>query len=261
MVRATRPRSTVHPAVQAFGRVAEVYERSRPDYPAEAIARLVEELELAPGADVIELGAGTGKLTRALLPSESRIRAVEPMLGMRRVFRRELPGVRVLRGTAERIPRPAASADAVVAGQAFHWFRPEPTLSELHRVLRPGGRVGLVWNRRDESIRWVAGFGRILEQFRGDTPRTSGGAWRSAFRPGVGFAPLVREEFRFVHRLTREQVAERALSVSFIGLLPEERRLGVRRAVEELLDSSAETRGRGAVDFPYVCEVFLSHRV
>src|SRR5712671_3101577 len=131
----------LHPATRGFAVAADVYERGRPDYPAVAIARIVSRLGLGRGRTVLDLAAGTGKLTRLLVPSGANVLAVEPVREMRTELERRVPGVATLGGTAERIPLNNGYVDAVTVGQAFHWFSPDPALREIHRVLRPGGGV------------------------------------------------------------------------------------------------------------------------
>src|SRR5438067_5347592 len=122
-------------ARRGFERQADAYERGRPPYPCEATSWLVEMLRLGPARTVVDVGAGTGKLTRALLPSGAELIAVEPVAAMRNVLERELPIARALDGTAESLPLPNAAADAIVVGQAFHWFDAPAALREFHRVL------------------------------------------------------------------------------------------------------------------------------
>jgi ubiquinone/menaquinone biosynthesis C-methylase UbiE len=126
-----------HPNSRSFELVADVYERARPEYPPEAVAWLAEKLGLAAGRTVLDLGAGTGKLTRALVPTGARVIAVEPGERMLAELRRAVPGVEALRGAAEAIPLRDDSVDAITVGQAFHWFRHDEAVPELHRVLRP----------------------------------------------------------------------------------------------------------------------------
>ena len=137
---------TVHRSAQAFGGAAELYDRVRPGYPPEAIDWLAQVLDMGM---VVDLAAGTGKLTLPLLAVASRVIAVEPSEGMLAVLRRVAPEAEALAGTAESIPLPDSSADAVVVAQAFHWFDHDAALAEIHRVLKPGGALALVWNRRD----------------------------------------------------------------------------------------------------------------
>src|SRR5919199_3412706 len=157
-------------AAQGFGAAADLYERARPGYDDAAVARLAAELRLSPAALLLELGAGTGKLTRQLQDTGAGIVAVEPVAAMRSVFVSLLPGVPVVGAAAEALPLVDGRFHAVVAGQAFHWFHPDLSLREMHRVLRPRGRLGLIWNVRDESVAWVAALSRLLDAYVGDVP-------------------------------------------------------------------------------------------
>lgn len=252
----------VHPAARGFDSAAEEYERGRPDYPEEALRCLSEGLELGPSTDLLELASGTGKLTRGLVATGARIVAVEPSEGMRAIFRRTLPQLLLIDGTAEAIPRPDASADAVVVGQAFHWFRARDCLAELRRVLRPRGRLGLIWNRRDESVAWVREFTRLLESFdRGGAPDSKDASWEASLGESEGFEPPVRRSFSFRHVEPVERVVDRALSVSFIALKPPEERAVIAREVLALLERHETTRGRAEVDFPYRTDLYLSRRL
>ena len=143
-------------AARGFQAAADAYERSRPDYPSQAIDRLVQELEIGRAATVLDLGAGTGKLTRMLIHTGARLVAVEPVDAMRHTFVEAVPGVPVVGGTAEAMPFADGVFDAVIIAQAFHWFHGVDALQEIHRVLRPSGRLGLIWNIRDDSAPWVA---------------------------------------------------------------------------------------------------------
>ncbi|MBI3690304.1 MAG: class I SAM-dependent methyltransferase, partial [Mycolicibacterium aromaticivorans] len=135
----------------SFGSEAAAYERGRPSYPPEAIDWL-----LPPGArDVLDLGAGTGKLTTRLVERGLDVVAVDPLAEMLELLSSALPDTPALLGTAEQIPLPDNSVDAVLVAQAWHWFDPEQAVAEVARVLRPGGRLGLVWNARDERMGWV----------------------------------------------------------------------------------------------------------
>jgi SAM-dependent methyltransferase len=149
----------------SFDRAAVAYERYRPEYPEAALRWVVGRLGLEPGARVLDLGAGTGKLTRGLAALGLDVVAVEPGAAMLEQLRAAVPGVEALRGSAEAIPLPDASVDAATAGQAFHWFDPERTLPELRRVLRPSGGLGLLWNWED--VRDPLGS-KISQILRGD---------------------------------------------------------------------------------------------
>jgi ubiquinone/menaquinone biosynthesis C-methylase UbiE len=152
-----------HRAASSFARTADLYERVRPTYAPAAVAYLVECLGLAPGRTVLDLGAGTGKLSRLLAASGARVVAVEPLAEMRAL----LPGgIEGLDGSAEAIPLPDRSADAVTAAQAFHWFDEDTALGEIRRVLRPDGLLAIVSNRRDERDPTTRAFGEILARRR-----------------------------------------------------------------------------------------------
>ncbi|HEX8802631.1 MAG TPA: class I SAM-dependent methyltransferase, partial [Acidimicrobiales bacterium] len=151
----------VNPAALGFDANAGDYERGRPSYPAEAVALVVGRGGIGPGRRVLDLAAGTGKMTRLLLPTGADVVAVEPVAGMRAALERlaaASPGLEVLDGTAENLPLPDGSVDAVTVAQAFHWFDPPVALAEMRRVLRPGGHLFLVWNVRDREHDWVRTF-------------------------------------------------------------------------------------------------------
>lgn len=150
----------------SFESVAELYERSRPPYAEDAVAWAVDRLGLGPGRRVLDLAAGTGKLTRQLLALGVDVVAVEPGDAMRGVLERVLPEVEVLAGRAEEIPLPDASVDAVAVGQAFHWFDPEPALAEMRRVVRPGGGFALFWNQWDEDDPLLGPIDELLQGVR-----------------------------------------------------------------------------------------------
>jgi SAM-dependent methyltransferase len=247
-------------AARGYARAPSAYEQGRPAYPAEAVICLQRELGLEPGRVVLDLAAGTGKLTARLVGTGATVIAVEPVDEMRAALERKLPGVDARSSTAEAVALPDASVDAVTVGQAFHWFRGAEALSEIHRVLRPGGRLGLVWNLRDETVPWVAGLTGIMEPHRGSAPRAASGAWREAFERTALFGPLEEATFRHVHRLTPEGVVARVASVSFVAALGEEERAAVLRSVREVLARDPDTRGRAEVELPYRTDVYWCAR-
>ena len=238
-------------AARGFAQAVADYERGRPGYPPEAVERLCEAVGIGSGRAVLDLAAGTGKLTRLLVPTGAELVAVEPVEQMRAALARVLPEATVLAGTAEHLPPRDGSVDAVVAGSAFHWFRGDEALTEIHRVLRPAGRLGLLWNVRDESVRWVAELTAIMEPYRGAAPGYRSGAWKEAFARTALFSRLRREEFRHLHRLEPEAVVARVASVSFVAALPEADRAAVLARVRALLARDASTRGREVVELPY----------
>lgn len=244
-------------AATGFAKDASAYERGRPTYPPDAIRHLVEALDLGPGTRVVDVGAGTGKLTRLLVPSGAHLIAVEPVEAMRDRLRVELPGVEALEGVAEQLPLPDQSVDAVVIAQAFHWFDGARALAECHRVLRPGGWLALVWNERDERIGWVSELTRIMAPFEDGTPRVRSGRWREAFI-GAPFEPLAVRTFTNVQRGGPDMVCDRVASVSFIAALPEAERLRVIDRVRALLATAPETRGQAIVELPYETRVYTT---
>ena len=166
-------------AAAGFSSAADVYERARPSYPADAVAWLVEVAQLAPGRVVVDVGAGTGKLTRLLVPTGARVIAVEPVAEMRAKLTETTPGVELLDGVAEALPLEDASVDALTVAQAFHWFDYDAALPELHRVLRPDGPLVLIWNSRDLDDPLQAGIEELLQPLRGAVSAQQEGAWRA----------------------------------------------------------------------------------
>jgi ubiquinone/menaquinone biosynthesis C-methylase UbiE len=252
---------TIHQAARGFELAPKPYEIGRPDYPEEAIERLVAELGVGPDTRVLDLAAGTGKLTRRLVPTGADLVAVEPVEAMRTALSASLPGVEALAGTAEAIPLPDCSVDAVVVGQAFHWFDGEAALAEIHRVLKPGRRLGLIWNVKDESVDWIEQLGRIMESYRGDAPRVASGAWKEAFEHTTLFTPVERARFAFVHEANFAAVVARVTSVSFIAALPPAEFARVVDEVRQLLATHPETRGRTMFALPYRTGVYWCERV
>jgi SAM-dependent methyltransferase len=235
-------------AAEGFSRSAEAYERGRPRYPPEAIALL--RAWLPERAPVLDLAAGTGALTRPLVEAGFEVVAVEPVAEMRAA----LPAsARVLEGTAEAIPLGPGEVDAVVVGQAFHWFDGDAALAEIHRVLRPEGVLALFWNRRVESDPVNRALDRLVDPYREDTPTHRHDTWRAAFDGTALFAPLGEHEFPNEQRLDADGMAARVESISFIASLerPERERV-VRRA--------REIAGEGTVTVPHRTEVQMWRR-
>jgi SAM-dependent methyltransferase len=246
----------VHPRAEVgFGRAAEAYERGRPDYPAEAIAWLRDRLDLGPGRTVVDLAAGTGKLTRLLVPSGARVVAVEPVAAMREALVAAVPGVEVVEGTAESMPLPDGHADAVTVAQAFHWFSTGEALAEIHRVLRPGGGLALVWNRRDLDDRLQVALDSIISRHRGDVPTHASGRWKAAFEADDLFGPLEEHLLPHHQELDRQGVVDRVMSTSVMAALPDAER---QQAVAELEDLAR--RQHEPITISYTTQVYVSFR-
>jgi len=246
--------SRLHPATRGF-EAGERYERARPEYPAPAVDWLVGQLGLdaRPGARVLDVGAGTGKLTRPLIERGLRVVAVEPIAGMRTVLERTAPSADVRAGRAEALPLADGEVDAIVVGQAFHWFASAEVLDEFARVVRHGDRLGLVWNRRDLEQPLHAAIHQLIAPYRRTTPAHGGDAWRAAFTDAAPFTPAAEQRFVFKQRLDADGVVDRVLSISFIAALPEHDRGVVEARVRELAGSSPP-------ELAYSSEVFIYRR-
>jgi len=250
-----------HPVVRGFDRLAEAYERGRPGYPPAAIRHLGRVLHLGPGRTVVDVGSGTGKFTRALAPLGAARVAVEPTRGMREVFRRVVPGVPVVDGTAEEMPLPDGFADAVVCAQAFHWFRIPATVHEFARVLRPGGGVGLVWNTRDDRVAWSRRISEISDRYhRKERAREHWPRWKSAFGdPQLPFGPLHRRTFPTAQVAPVATFVDRVLSISSVAVQDAAERRRVAEEVREILRQDPLTRGRRVLRMPMETEVYWAH--
>ncbi|WP_245713500.1 class I SAM-dependent methyltransferase [Nocardia vaccinii] len=185
---------------KSFGPEAAAYEEHRPDYPLAGIRWALEPLDM-PRPEVLDLAAGTGKLTGGLLAVGARVTAVEPDEAMRAEFRRRHEYVTVLDGTAEAIPLQDDSVDAVLVGQALHWFDQERAFPEIARVLRPGGVLAAFWNMHDVEVGWVAELDRLSRSQVSFRTRTSEGAVA-----GPLFEEFVQAEFPHVQRRTAESL-------------------------------------------------------
>jgi SAM-dependent methyltransferase len=229
----------------SFGRAAREYEQGRPGYPDAALDWLL------PGGarDVVDLGAGTGKLTRQLADRNLTVVAVEPSEEMRGQLRSALPGVTALAGAAEHIPLPDDSADAVLVAQAWHWVEPAVAVPEVARVLRPGGRLGLVWNVRDESVGWVAELGRSMRSIADDPTLMS-------VELGAAFGPVEQLTVPWQHRTTPDGLRNLVASRSYVITAPPAQRSRVLREVDQLLADHPDLAGRNEFDLPYLTTSF-----
>jgi SAM-dependent methyltransferase len=233
----------------SFAGVADVYERARPGYPEDAVRWLAGEEPF----DVVDLGAGTGKLTRSLAALGHRVTAVEPLPAMLEQLRVAVPDATAVEGYAEAIPLPARSADVVTVAQAFHWFDHDPALIEIARVLRPGGSIALVWNVREESEEWV-------ETLNQPTPGTDD-VDRDIVDPidvsGL-FGPVEQARFDHVQEVDRETFRELVLSRSECAVLSDEERAPVLQRVDDLFMARARD---GVMQLPYFAGCFRATRL
>ena len=253
----------IHPIAEAgFTKGAAAYERGRPDYPAPAIAFIAEQLGLRSGATVIDIGAGTGKLSRLLAATGARLIAIEPVSAMRSQFCQVLPDVRVVEGAAEAIPLPDRFADAATAGQAFHWFANTNALTEIHRVLRPHGRLGLIWNNRDsDTTGWVREVWALIERGEGGLPRYRKGTWKNAFADYAAFRPVVEKSFTHVQRGDFAMITDRIASLSFVANMDDSERHRLLLKVREVLERHPDTAGKEVLEIPYRTDVYIYEAV
>ncbi|PVZ20295.1 MULTISPECIES: class I SAM-dependent methyltransferase [unclassified Pseudomonas] len=251
----------VHDAAQrGFTAQAQQYARSRPEYPKALEPWLAQELGIAPSMRVLDVGAGTGKFTRLLSSIGADVTALEPVAKMREELSLALPKVPVMDGTAEQLPLGDATVNVVTCAQAFHWFATTAALAQFHRVLVPGGRLGLVWNVRDESVDWVAHITRIITPYEGNAPRFHTGRWREAF-DGRYFADERVATFEHHHTGSPDDVIlGRFLSVSFIAALPQAEQDAVAAQLRDLIATHPALKGKDQVSFPYQTQAYAWSR-
>jgi SAM-dependent methyltransferase len=232
----------------SFARVADAYEQARPGYPLEAVRWLAGEVP----CDVVDIGAGTGKLTRSLVALGHRVVAVEPLPEMLDRLRAAVPDATAVVGAAESTPLPDGTADVVACAQAFHWFDQERALVEIARVLRPGGRVAIVWNIRDERVPWVSELSEAMVGRTGIGRGVSGPIGQSGL-----YGAVEHETFEHAHEVDRDTLRALVLSRSYCAVLSEEERAPILEHVDALFDAHASG---GVLVLPYVTECFRAVR-
>lgn len=240
------PDETKAAQAASFEHAADTYERARPSYPAEA----VDWLLASSPQDVLDLGAGTGKLTRALVGRVERIHAVDPSPNMLAQLAAVVPEASTAVGTAEAIPLPDHSVDAVLAAQAWHWVDPARAVPEVRRVLRPGGELGLIWNVRDESVPWVAQLTQIMQ----------GSAAERFVAEGDGLptelGPHEVATFRWERPFDRQGLLDLVASRSYVITATPQRRAALLAEVSALLDQHPDLADPASWRIPYRCEAF-----
>jgi len=244
-------RSTLQAHASSFGPAASVYEQSRPSYPLEIVDWLVP----ADARRVLDIGAGTGKFTRLLRREDRDVVAVDPSGEMLDVLRAHASGIETLIGTAERIPLPDESVDAVTVAQAWHWVDPELGVAEIARVLKPGGTLGLVWNSRDERVPWMRELGLAM-----GTNDSYGSATVDDYPLGPPFGPAEVTELTSFQKLDRAGVLNLVRSRSYFLVKTPDEQAETLRAVESVLDRHPEIVRDGAIELPYVTQAFRFRR-
>ncbi|MGI3902603.1 MAG: class I SAM-dependent methyltransferase [Janthinobacterium lividum] len=240
--------STTRLHAGSFGAAAAAYQRGRPAYPEAALDWLLPEggSQGAAPIRVLDLGAGTGKLTQQLVARSLDVVAVEPSEAMLSELRRSLPDVEARAGSAEAIPCPDETVDVVLVAQAWHWVEPRVAVPEVARVLKPGGRLGLIWNCRQESEGWTGDLGRLMGHL--------GSMEDNSRNPPVGppFGAIERQDFRWSNPITLEALVDLVASRSYVIVLPDEER---RKVLDEVRAIAAREPGfaeGGLVPMPYV---------
>ncbi|WP_277211822.1 class I SAM-dependent methyltransferase [Isoptericola croceus] len=238
----------------SFSTGADVYARVRPTYPAEAVDWMVPR----DAVRVLDLAAGTGLLTGRLVDRGLDVVAVDASRPMLDELTTTLPDVVTHVGTAEEIPLPDAAVDAVVVGQAWHWFDPPRAAAEIARVLRPGGTLAVVWNDRDERIDWVRRFGEILH--RGDELHPV--SEQGGNTPAVGdpFGELEVAEFRWMHHLATADLRALAGSRSYLLTLPATEREQLLQEVDDLVVTHPDLAGTSEIAMPYITTAYRARR-
>jgi ubiquinone/menaquinone biosynthesis C-methylase UbiE len=229
---------SLHPLAEGFASVADSYERGRPEYVPAVIGALSAELRLRPGSPVLDLAAGTGKLTRALLAADLDVVAVEPQAALREHLLAGIGSERVREGLAEAIPLPAGAVDAVAVADAFHWFDHTAALEEIGRVLRPGGGLAVIATVPDWSgASWAHDVGSLLSDIRPTHPSFDGRPWQDAVRASGRWTEPREVRVTSSQPADAERIVDHVASVSWMATLPEDERAEtialVRALVEE----------------------------
>jgi SAM-dependent methyltransferase len=236
----------LHPLAQAFAGVADDYERGRPGYSAEAVDAIRMGLMLDAGARIADVGAGTGKLTRALSAAGFDVVAIEPLAGLRKRLQALSPGITALEGTAEALPLEDASVDVVASADAFHWFDGERAVPELARVIRPGGGLALLWNQaaepRTAPPAWQTELDELLVSVRPEHPGFSGDQGRGAVSASPEFETMHYAEVRSVHEVDRDGLVSAIASMSFVSALPEAERAALLAQAGTIFDRAGVTK-------------------
>jgi SAM-dependent methyltransferase len=239
-----------------FARGAETYERVRPEYPDRAVDWAIERLGLGPGSVILDLAAGTGKLSRALVARRWKVLAVDPSSEMLAQLRVAVPDVEVREGTAEAIPLDDATVDAVTVAQAFHWFEPQPALREIHRVLRPAGGLALFWNLRQSDDPVQAAWTAIVRDAKASVRDREGHDERAEIARSGLFGPVEELEDRWTQCVSVDEFVSLVSSRSYVSRLAD----GERDRLLAEVRAAAERQGE-PIPFRYTTRVRVARRL
>ncbi|HEV8449828.1 MAG TPA: class I SAM-dependent methyltransferase [Gaiellales bacterium] len=251
------------PLAEAFAGSADSYDRARPGYEDEPLDWAFSELGLDGGSVVLDLAAGTGKLSQALAPRAGRLIAVEPLPEMRRLLAARAPEPTLLDGTAEQIPIDDGSVDAVFVGEAFHWFDGVRALREIHRVLRPAGGLALLWHHVSwhDRAAWAEEFEVRLNEVPAPDVRPENRPhtlhWQQAFSGTTLFTPLEHREFTHPITVDADRIVQLVLSWSFVAALPEADREQLGRDLSRIVHNHA---GNASLELPFCTYVYLTRK-
>jgi SAM-dependent methyltransferase len=270
-------------AFTGYLHAADAFVKGRPGYPPEVDKWLQNVIKVNYQTVVIDLGAGTGKFTQHLIDLGAKVIAVEPVQAMLDKFKARYPNARYpqepgfvhdphkkyepdLTGylaAAESLPPQIHdhSVDVVICAHAFHWFANKEAMTEIHRVLKPGGRLVMLWNLRDTREPWVAEVAGIVSEVAGESPRFYSQKWREVF-PFGKFAPLHEHHFHHLHKGSPEDVIiNRIKSISFIASKPQAEQDAVLARVRESIANHPDLKGKAEVSVPYDTAAFHTVKI
>lgn len=246
----------LHPLAANFVDVADAYERGRPEYTPAVAEAIAAELHISPSARVLDLAAGTGKLTRALLDAGLDVIAVEPQAQLREILVASVGVERVLDGLAEEIPLPNASVAAVTVADAFHWFDREPALAEIRRVLRPGGGLAIISTVPDwRGASWAHEIGTLVQETRPEHPHFDGPPWQDAVRASPGWTAPREITVTAAAPASVERLVDHLSSMSWIAAMPDAERLATIERIDALVRD-----GQTPAEFPLHFVIGLTER-
>ncbi|XP_078346628.1 uncharacterized protein LOC144631927 [Oculina patagonica] len=266
----------VHPtaAIGYDKLTSQLYERIRPSYSKEVVNFVLDKLGISPKdastdqpVRILELGAGTGKFTRTLQEvlrdSKVQIIASEPLLSMREEFGKKLPDIEIKGFPAENIDLPDGSVHAVIAAQCFHWFANDKSISEIHRVLVPGGKLGIVFNNRDQAVPWVK---ELDEDFlfplyvQSNTPSEHSGIWKKVLTASDKFGPMDNDEtFKMEQTFTFDEFIARLMSFSVMAVKSEEEKQVAVERIKFIL-SKHNKKEKDVITQPFIVNIYWCQR-